>query len=59
MIKEWLLARILKNKVVFFENNGEYHLINDIWIDENTVICKYYDRKKMDTTKKGEFNDGN
>ena len=48
MIKEWLLARILKNRVVFFENDGEYHLINDIYFDEGTVICSYYDRKSID-----------
>lgn len=48
MIKEWLLARILKNRVVFFENDGEYHLINDIYFDEGIVICSYYDRKSID-----------
>lgn len=54
MIKEWLLARILKNKVVFFENDGKYHLINDIYFDEGTVICSYYDRKSIDG---GDMND--
>lgn len=48
MIKEWLLARILKNKVVFFENDGKYHLINDIYFDGDTVVCSYYDRKSLD-----------
>ena len=48
MIKEWLLARILKNRVVFFENDGEYHLINDIYFDEDAVICSYYNRKSID-----------
>lgn len=47
MIKEWLLARILKNRVVFFENDGEYHLINDIYFDGDIVICNYYDRKSI------------
>ena len=47
MIKEWLLAKILKNKIVFFENDGEYHLINDIWFEDDVVICKYYPRKEV------------
>ena len=47
MIKEWLLARILKNRVVFFENDGEYHLINDIYFDDGVMICSYYERKEV------------
>ena len=42
MIREWLLARILKNKVVLFENkNGEYETINDIYFDDGVMICKF------------------
>ena len=48
MIKEWLLARILKNRIVCFENDGEYHLINHIYFYGDTVICNYYDRKSID-----------
>lgn len=45
MIKEWLLARILKGKTVFFEENNEYKLINDIYFDneQDIVICKKTD----------------
>lgn len=48
MIKEWLLARILRNRVVLFENeNGEYETINDIYFDDNVVICKKTDLKEL------------
>ena len=47
MIKEWLLARILKGKTVFFEENKEYKLINDIYFDEGIVICKKTDLKEL------------
>ena len=51
MIKEWLLARILKNKVVLFENkNGEYETINDIYFDDGVMICK-----KTDLTELKEY----
>lgn len=46
VIKEWLLARILKNKVVLFENeNGEYEIINDIYFDDGVMICKFVVRE--------------
>ena len=48
MIKELLLSKILKNRIVFFENDGEYHLINDIFFDEGVMICKYVNREKED-----------
>ena len=48
MIKEWLLARILKNKIVFFEKDGEFHLINDIYFDGDVVICAFYEHNKID-----------
>jgi len=47
MIKEWLLARILKNKVVLFEENKEFKLINDIYFDDGIVICKKTDLKEF------------
>lgn len=42
MIKKWLLARLLKNKIVFFELDNGYCLITDISFDEYTdvIICK-------------------
>lgn len=42
MIKKWLLARLLKNKIVFFERDNGYRLITDISFDEYTdvIICK-------------------
>ena len=46
MIKEWLLSLILKNKIVFFEKDNEYHLINDIMFYGDTMICTFYDRDK-------------
>lgn len=48
MIKEWLLAKILKNRIVFFKNeNDEYLLVNDIYFDddENVVIMTYESRE--------------
>lgn len=48
MIKEWLLAKILKNKIVFFSDGKEYHLINDIMFDGDTVICCFYEENKID-----------
>ncbi len=48
MIKEWLLTKILKNKIVFFEQDNEYHLINDIYFDGDIVICSYYERKRLE-----------
>lgn len=48
MIKEWLLARLLKNRIVFFEQDNEYHLINDITFDGNIVVCTYYERNEIE-----------
>ena len=44
-IKEWLLTRILRNKIMFFEEDNEYKLINDIYFDneQDVVICKKTD----------------
>ena len=47
MIKEWLLSKILKNKIVFFEKDNEYHLINDICFDGDVVICTFYEHNKI------------
>lgn len=47
MIKEWLLARILKNKAVFFEQDNEYKLINNIEFDGNVIVCRYYEFKEI------------
>lgn len=44
VFKEWLLAQILRNKVVLFENkNREYERINDIYFDDGVVVCKKTD----------------
>ena len=40
MFKEWLLSKILKNKTVFYDNGNEYLLINDIYFDDDIVICR-------------------
>ena len=48
MIKEWLLAKILKNRVVFFKDkNDEFLLVNDIYFDDeaNVVILTYENRR--------------
>ena len=47
MIKEGLLSKILKNKIVFFEQDNEYKLINDIEFDGDVVVCSYYERKEL------------
>ena len=47
MIREWLLARILKGKMVFFEEDKEYKLINDIYFDDGVMICKKTDLKEF------------
>lgn len=41
MIKEWLLSKILGNKTVFFKQDDEYLLINDIYFDDDVVIMTY------------------
>lgn len=40
MIKEWLLRQILRNRIVLFEYEQEYIVINDIYFDDGIVICK-------------------
>ena len=50
MIKEWLLAKILKNRIVFFKDkNDKYLLVNDICFDDeaNVVIMTYESRESM------------
>ena len=47
MIREWLLARILKGKIIFFEKDGEFHLINDIYFDNGVIICRKTDLKEL------------
>ena len=49
MIKEWLLARILNGKIVFFEEDNEYKLINDIYFDngQDVVICRKTDLNEL------------
>lgn len=48
MIREWLLARILKGKMVFFEEDNEYKLINDIYFDDGVMICKKTDMEDFE-----------
>ena len=40
MIKEWLLKQILRNRMVLFDNNNEFIIINDIYFDDGVLICK-------------------
>ena len=40
MIKEWLLKQILRNRIVLFDNNNEFIVINDIYFDDGVMICK-------------------
>ena len=47
MIKEWILSKILKNKIVLFEKDNEYHLINDIYFDDGVMICSYSERSEI------------
>lgn len=43
MIKEWLLKQILRNRMVLFDNNNEFIVINDIYFDDGVMICKKTD----------------
>ena len=47
MIKEWLLKQILRNRIVLFENNNEFSVINDIYFDDGVMICKKTDLKEF------------
>lgn len=47
MIKEWLLARILKGKIVLFEQDNEFTVINDIYFGDGIVICRNTDLKEF------------
>ena len=63
MIKEWLLAQILRGKIVLFEEDNEYKLINDIFFDNDVVICKKTDlfkwvnRDYIPESMEGDLND--
>ena len=44
----FLLNLILKNKIMFFrQDNGEFFIINEIDISNNTLICYYNERKSL------------
>ena len=43
VFKEWLLAKILRNRVVLFEHENQYFVINDIYFDDGVVVCKKTD----------------
>ena len=47
MIKEWLLARILRNRVVLFEKENKYFINNDIYFDDGVMICRKTDFKEL------------
>ena len=47
MIKEWLLKQILRNRMVLFDNNNEFIVINDIYFDDGVMICKKTDLKEF------------
>jgi len=47
MIKEWLLRQILRNRIVLFDNNNEFVVINDIYFDDGVMICKNTDLKEV------------
>lgn len=48
MIKEWLLRQILRNRMVLFDNNNEFIVINDIYFDDGVMICKNMDLKELE-----------
>lgn len=48
MIREWLLARLLKGRIVLFDNGKAIHRINDIYFDDGVVMCKYDKRWEYD-----------
>lgn len=48
MIKEWLLKQILRNRIVLFEHEQEYTVINDIYFDDGVMICKKTDMEDFE-----------
>lgn len=48
MIREWLLAKILKGRIVLFDDGKTIHRINDIYFDDGVVICKFDKRWEYD-----------
>lgn len=49
MIKEWLLSKILGNRVIFFKDeNGNFELINEIDFSDDILICYFKDRSCKD-----------
>jgi len=47
MIREWLLAQILRNHIVLFEHEDQFFVINDIYFDEGVVVCKNTNLKEL------------
>ena len=48
MIKEWLLAKILRNRIVLFEHEEQFFVINDIYFDDGVVVCKNTNWKELE-----------
>nr|WP_295000246.1 hypothetical protein [uncultured Methanobrevibacter sp.] len=48
MIKEWLIRQILRNRIVLFEHEQEYTVINDIYFDDGVIICKNTNWERME-----------
>ena len=54
MIKEWLLRQILRNRIVLFEHEQEYTVINDIYFDDvNVINMNFETMKKVSNLKSG------
>lgn len=48
MIREWLLAQILRNHIVLFEHKDQFFVINDIYFDDGVVVCKNTNWKELE-----------
>ena len=48
MIREWLLAKLLKNRIVLFDDGKSIYRINDLYFDDGAVMCKYDERWEYD-----------
>ena len=49
MIREWLLGKILGNRVILFKDEkGNLKLINEIDFSDNVLICYFKDRSCKD-----------
>ena len=39
--KDWLLGKVLQDRIILFENDNELIPINDITVDGDLMFCRY------------------